>query len=71
MVSSMPAMHLRQAKRLLIAFVALGLGACAGGPDYDEYRDNLPALGPWEGRIFVYRTATFGLVRSGLAKDRP
>lgn len=61
MVALMPGMQLRLMRKLLVGFVALGLGACATGPDYDEYRDNLPDLAPGEGRIFVYRTAMFGL----------
>lgn len=37
------------------------LGACASGTDYRDYREEIEPVSSDEGRIYVYRTDTFGL----------
>jgi len=37
------------------------LAGCASGPKYSQVRNTFPAVGPEQGRIFVYRATTMGV----------
>ncbi len=36
------------------------LSGCATGPKFEEYASSIPAIPEDSGRIYIYRTATFG-----------
>lgn len=45
---------------LSLLFSVLGLVGCASGPSFSDYAANIPAVPVDSGRIYVYRTTTFG-----------
>ncbi len=45
---------------LSLIISALTLTGCASGPTFTEYAANIPEVPADSGRIYVYRTATFG-----------
>jgi len=51
---------MKLASKISIVIVALLLGACATGPKFTEYKDQIPKLSTDQGRIFFYRTTAFG-----------
>lgn len=40
--------------------LAFFLAGCASGPKYAQVRGTFPALGPEQGRIYIYRTTALG-----------
>ncbi len=44
------------------------LSGCASGPTYKEYSGNIPDTPSDNGRIYIYRTATFGAIVQPVVK---
>lgn len=45
---------------LSIIFAVVVLSGCASGPTFNEYSSSIPSITADSGRIYIYRTATFG-----------
>ncbi len=49
-----------KARYLISVVFLLGAAGCASGPTYEEYSSTIEPPLPLDGRIYIYRTTTFG-----------
>lgn len=48
-------------RHIPVAVCIATLASCASGPTYAELKPKLPPIPSGQGRVFVYRTSTFGM----------